>query len=254
MEQNKVYIDFEAITNPFARLLNLPSGTPYAYTLGLLNIKNKFEVKTFIMDFTKHNSLSSIWNIIRKKIILDINKINSKLNINDVIFIGHNPVLENKCLKKLFPTNKVLPLIDKQNVSLSKLTGKTFNIPYFSETKKTLTKLGTDTLLKNIVERNGAIASFAGYWLYTNSLKNLRVNDKKKKYFINLNKKILLRELNKYSNDDVVKMLYISTNENALPIMLKELGYKRELLKQIRNLKLNEKLTIKEIKEKIWNL
>ncbi len=102
MEKNEVYIDFEAITNPFARLLNLPSGTPYAYTIGLLSDKNQYETKTFIINFAMHNSLSSIWVILKKFIIADITKINSRLNLKDIVFVGHNPVLETKCIKKIF--------------------------------------------------------------------------------------------------------------------------------------------------------
>lgn len=60
MNTTKVYIDFEAITNPFARLVNLPSGTPYAYTLGLLNIHGQYQIKTFIIDFKEHHNLNSI--------------------------------------------------------------------------------------------------------------------------------------------------------------------------------------------------
>ncbi|WP_027122504.1 DUF2779 domain-containing protein [Metamycoplasma spumans] len=254
MQDNQVFIDFEAITNPFAKLVNLPSGTPYAYTLGLLNSKNEFEVKTFIMDFNKHQTQNGMWSTIKKCIIKDINKINPKLNIKDIVFIGHNPVLENKCLKRLFPENEVRALISKTTVSLSRLTAKFFSEPYFTKIKKVISALNDKYLNNALGERNGAIASFAGYWLYTNSLKNLRANDKRKKFLINLDKKILLKELNRYSKDDVVKMIYIVAHPEQTEQLLKELSYKQELLKQIKNLKLDDKLTIKELKEKIWTL
>ncbi|MBN0970552.1 DUF2779 domain-containing protein [Mycoplasma phocoeninasale] len=254
MNPNYVYIDFEAITNPFARLINIPSGTPYAYTLGLLDDKNTFKVKTFIMDFKKHATINSMWAIIRKRILQDINNINQKLSIKNVIFIGHNPVLENKCIKKLFPENKVEPLIQKTTVSLSKLTAKFFNKNYFSKTKNVIESTNDNYLKNALIDKDGAIASFLGYWLYVNSLKNLRANDKKKKFLIELNEKNILKELHKYSYDDVVKMLYVASHPNDIEKWIKELSNKRELLKQINNLNLDEKLTVKDIKEKIWNL
>lgn len=73
--------------------------------------KNQFETKTFVMDFTMHNTLTSIWIILRKFIIQDINKINKHVNIKNIIFIGHNPDLETKCIKRLFPENETKPLI-----------------------------------------------------------------------------------------------------------------------------------------------
>lgn len=254
MNSHNVYIDFEAITFPFASVIGLPNGTPFAYTIGLLSDKNRFESKTFIMDFTKHNSLTSIWMMLRKFIIADIHSINPKVDIKTVTFIGHNPVLEHDCLNKLFPENKVVPLIDYPNISLSKLTAKTFNQSYWFKTKKAILKTKKEFLIKRLPERNGAIASYAGYWLYVSSLKDLRANDRRKKFFIDLEKKTLLRELREYSRDDVLKMIFITQNIDELNRWIKEFNAKTELLKQIRHLKLDDKLTIKEIKEKIWTI
>lgn len=39
MNKNYVYIDFEAISDPFARVLAIPVNTPFAYTVGALSIK-----------------------------------------------------------------------------------------------------------------------------------------------------------------------------------------------------------------------
>jgi len=118
--------------------------------------------------------------------------------------------LETKCIKKIFPNNEVKPLIANQTVSLSKLTGKTFFNNYFPKIKKILLEKSKEyPLFLQLIEKNGAIASFAGYWLYTNSLTNLRSNDKKRKFYIDLDKKLLLKELKNYSKDDVNKMLYV---------------------------------------------
>lgn len=254
MNTTRVYIDFEAITNPFARLVNLPSGTPYAYTLGLLNIHGQYQIKTFIIDFKEHHNLNSIWTAIKNAIVSDILEINNTVNLKEVVFVGHNPVLENKCLKKLFPENNVEPLISNTIVSLSKLTGKIFNIPYFNKIKKIIADSGDSELNMRIKDRNGVIAAFAGYWLYTKSIKNLRANDRRKRFLIKMNKNLLLKELKRYSHDDVNKMLYIVSHPNETETLLKELLYKRELIKQIKNLELDDNLTIKEIKEKIWTL
>ncbi|AXE61078.1 DUF2779 domain-containing protein [[Mycoplasma] phocae] len=254
MNPNYVYIDFEAITNPFAKLINVPSGTPYAYTLGLLDDRSVFKVKTFIINFKKHTTINSIWTIIRKRILQDINNINQKINIKNVTFIGHNPVLENKCIKRLFPENKVEPLIEKTTVSLSKLTGKFFNRDYFTKTKIVIQNTNDKYLKNSLTNKNGAIASFVGYWLYANSLKNLRANDRRKKYLIELNERSILKELHKYSYDDVLKMLHVASHPEEIEKWIKDLSSKRELIKQINNLNLDDKLTIKDIKEKIWNL
>ena len=103
-------------------------------------------------------------------------------------------------------------------------------------------------------DSNGAIASFAGYWFYVSSLKNLRSNDKKLKYFIKLDRKTLFRELRNYSKDDVNKMIYVEQHPEELKSLMKELNVKKELLKSIKTLKLDNKLTVSEIKEKIWTL
>ena len=69
-----------------------------------------------------------------------------------------------------------------------------------------------DLVLNQMLDRNGAIASFVGYWLYTNSIKNLKPKDKRTKYYLVLDKKSLLRELKAYSEDDVKRMIYINTH------------------------------------------
>jgi len=164
--------------------------------------------------------------------------------------------LETKCIKKIFPNNEVKPLIANQTVSLSKLTGKTFFNNYFPKIKKILLEKSKEyPLFLQLIEKNGAIASFAGYWLYTNSLTNLRSNDKKRKFYIDLDKKLLLKELKNYSKDDVNKMLYvIELEKNNLDLLIKEVNQKKEFLKILKSLNINDNLTIKEIKEKIWSL
>gem|GEM_PF-1927478 len=164
--------------------------------------------------------------------------------------------METKCIKKIFPNNEIKPLIANQTVSLSKLTGKTFFNNYFPKIKKILLEKSKEyPLFLQLIEKNGAIASFAGYWLYTNSLTNLRSNDKKRKFYIDLDKKLLLKELKNYSKDDVNKMLYvIELEKNNLDLLIKEVNQKKEFLKILKSLNINDNLTIKEIKEKIWSL
>ncbi|AWX42908.1 Uncharacterised protein [Metamycoplasma cloacale] len=252
---HNVYIDFEAITNPFARLIKLPSGIPYCYTIGLLNKKGVFETSTFIIDFHKHRGIESIWFFLKKNIIDDIKRINDEIDVNKVVFIGHNPELEKKCIKKIFPDHQVLPLIKQREVSLSKLTAKTFKNEYFINTKQLIEKLQGKKVYDSLMHRSGAIASYAGYWLYVNSLKNLRTKDSRARYFISdINEKTFTKELKKYSKDDVLKMYYLASIPERHDELVKEVLYKQELLKQINNLNLNDKLTIKEIKEKIWEI
>lgn len=70
-----------------------------------------------------------------------------------------------------------------------------------------------------------------------------------------MDKKLLLKELKNYSKDDVNKMLYvIELEKNNLDLLIKEVNQKKEFLKILKSLNINDNLTIKEIKEKIWSL
>ncbi|ENY68526.1 Hypothetical protein MAU_6040 [Metamycoplasma auris 15026] len=257
INKNYIYIDFEAISNPFARILGIPANTPFAYSLGGINSDNKLETKTFIIDFHKTKSIKEIWSKLKQNIIKHIYQINSHLKINEVVFIGHNPILEKQILSRLFPKNQIQPLIDDKNnpnLSLSKLTGTIFKDEYFLRTKKSIIESNIPTLKKIMLKNNGFIASFVGFWLYVNSLSNLRLNDKRKKYFLPLQKNSLLKELKAYSKDDVNKMLFLALNPNQTNILIKRYLYKKELLRLLKNIDFDSNLTIAEIKEKIWNL
>ncbi|PZW01535.1 DUF2779 domain-containing protein [Metamycoplasma auris] len=257
INKNYIYIDFEAISNPFARILSIPANTPFAYSLGALNLEGKLETKTFIIDFAKTNSIKDIWGKLKKNIIKHIYQINPHLKINEIIFIGHNPVLEKKILSKMFSKNEIRALLDDNsnpNLSLSKLTGPIFKDEYFAKTKKSIIESNIPTLKKIMVKNNGFIASFVGFWLYVNSLSNLRSNDKRKKYFIPLKKNTILKELRNYSKDDVNKMLYLSLNPSETSLLIKRYLYKKELLRLLKNIDFDDDLTIGQIKEKIWNL
>ncbi|PYF43718.1 DUF2779 domain-containing protein [Metamycoplasma alkalescens] len=257
MSHKYIYIDFEAISNPFARLLSIPANTPFAYSLGGLNHDNKFETKTFIIDFVKGNSIKDVWSTLKQKIIKHIYEIDSKAKIDEIIFIGHNPTLEKQILTKMFPKNSVIPLIDDKSnpvLSLSKLTGSVFKQEYFLNTKKMIEKSGINILKKMITKSNGLIASFLGFWLYVNSLVILRSNDKRKKYFLKLNKNVVIKELRKYSQDDVNKMLYLAANPEETNLLIKRYLYKKDFMRLIKNINFNDNLTIKEIKQKIWSL
>lgn len=256
MNKNYVYIDFEAISDPFARVLAIPVNTPFAYTVGALNQNNKFETRTFIIDFLKTNSIKSIWSTLKQKIIKHIYEINSKLNIEEVVFIGHNPTLEKQILIKLFPKNAVQSLLDPSCpvLSLSKLTGPKFTEEYFPNIKKAIEESNVTTLKKWTDWRNGSIAAFTGFWLYVNAIPRLRANDKRKKFILKLNKNLVIKELRRYSGDDVNKMLFLASDPDQTNALIKKYLYKKDLLKLIKNIDFDENLTIKEIKEKIWTL
>lgn len=256
MNKNYVYIDFEAISDPFARVLSIPVNTPFAYTVGALNQNNKFETKTFIVDFVKINSIKNIWSTIKQKIIKHIYEINSKLKIEEIIFIGHNPTLEKQILIKLFPKNNVQSLLDPSCpvLSLSKLTGPRFKEEYFPNIKKAIDESNVIQLKKWTSGRNGSIAAFVGFWLFVNAQTNLRANDKRKKFFLKLNKNMVIKELRRYSGDDVNKMLFLASDPDFTNTLIKKYLQKKELMKLLKNVELDENLTIKEVKEKIWTL
>ncbi|MGX9339521.1 hypothetical protein ACT1UH_02235 [Mycoplasma sp. 332] len=256
MNSKYVYIDFEAISNPFARLLAIPVNTPFAYTVGALNQNGKFETRTFIIDFLKIKSIKGIWSTLKQNIIKHIYDINSKIDINEITFIGHNPTLEKQILIKLFPKNLVNPLLDPSCpvLSLSKLTGPKFSKEYFPNIKKAINQSDVISLKKRTAGRNGAIAAFVGFWLYVNSVSHLRANDKRKKYMLNLNKNLVIKELRHYSGDDVNKMIFLASDPERTDLLIKRYLYKKDFLKLIKNIDFDDNLTLKEIKEKIWIL
>ncbi|QJR43901.1 DUF2779 domain-containing protein [Mycoplasma miroungirhinis] len=244
----RVFIDFEAITNPFARFIKIENSTPYCYTLGLENEHGIFKSHTYVINFRNYKK---IYEILRLHIKKDIKKVNPQIKINDVEFVGHNPVLENKCLNKLFPKNKVLPLISQQTISLSILTRKQFKKEYFVQIKEIINTKSTHNVFKNrILSNNGAIASYVGFLLYCKD-NNFET---KKHYYIDIDKQLLIKELKEYSHDDVWKMQYVNEHLDEVDMWLKDINHKRELIKQLNALELNEEMTIKELKDKIWDI
>ncbi|QJG67101.1 DUF2779 domain-containing protein [Mycoplasma phocoenae] len=244
----QVYIDFEAITNPFSKILKIPNSTPYCYTLGFKNPKGVFQSHTFVMDFRKNKDF---YSTLRQAIIRDIKRIDPSIKLKYVEFIGHNPVLEDECIKKLFPKHIVKPLIENQRISLSLLTRKKFNNEYFREIKKIIDSSTSSKVIKNrITGQNGAIASYVGFLLFCMDNK---INTDKK-FYINIDRQLIISELKEYSHDDVWKMEYVSKHKDQTQEWLNDINHKREILKQINALGVDENLTIKELKEKIWTL
>ncbi|MCU4117358.1 hypothetical protein N8G13_02715 [Mycoplasma zalophi] len=246
--KTRVFIDFEAITNPFAKIIKIENSTPYCYTLGFQAEHGIFKSRTYVMNF---KNKKNFYETLRLQIKKDIKKINPKIKIQDVEFVGHNPVLENKCLKRLFPKNKVIPLISQQTISLSILTRKQFKKQYFSEIKEIIRQKSKHNVFKNrILSNNGAIASYVGFLLFCKE-NNFETT---KHYYTEINKQLLVKELKEYSHDDVWKMEYVNKHLEEVDMWLKDINHRRELIKQLNALELDENMTIKELKDRIWDI
>ncbi|RMA77566.1 hypothetical protein JN00_0417 [Metamycoplasma subdolum] len=258
MNKVEVYIDFEAITNPFASIIKVPNDTPFAYSIGLLNKQNLFQSSTFIVDFGRHSNKNSILEIIKKSIEKDIKRINPNVTMEDVVFVGHNPVLERKILLKIFPDNEVIALLPKirgQDISLSKLAYKKFsNKKFFVTLKEEISKNEGLTFIKNqVIAKDGMAANYAGYLLFLNSAKGNKQTDKRYKLFIPISTRILINEIRNYSRDDVLKMCYVINIEN-LEHEMKKIQLKDRLINLIKILDINKDLKVSELIEKIWEM
>ncbi|MBN0919669.1 DUF2779 domain-containing protein [[Mycoplasma] gypis] len=241
----EVFIDFEAITNPFARLMKSKNSTPFCYTLGLKNIKNEFKTKTYIYNFKTKN----VYETLKEHISKDIKQINNTVKIPNVVFVGHNPTLEKELLSIMFPNNVVKALIEEKNLSLSVLTAKDFSDDYFVESRKAIREKAKNNVVEKVLQKDGSTASYIGFllWCQTKKVKNPA------KFIIDVNPQILVNELKRYSKDDVLRMEVLSRDEN-LKKNIESIKRKRMLLSLIKNLNLEDSLTVKEIKEKIWQL
>lgn len=211
MTKLDVYIDFEAISMPFSREIDLPSDFPYAYTLGIYKGK-KFKTRTFIFNFQKDN-VEDIRDILRSNIVFDIRTLlenkEFRVNPNTVKFIGWSPILEKKILNGVFTGIEVDALNKGFEISLSRLTPE-FEGEYFMVLKtQVLNSLDKDFIERRNLMHDGALAALSGYIL------KCQAANFEGKYFMNIDTRTLLREIREYSEDDVLRMAYLNDNRNV---------------------------------------
>lgn len=242
MTKIQVFIDFEAITQPFSRELGLDNDFPYAYTIGIKKGK-QFKTKTSILNFN-HVSEEDVYQFIRVDIIEkihDILKLKTFLiNKDTVEFVAWAPNLEKKILSKSFQGFEVKDLAKGESMSLSALTNDDFKMQtYFPTIRKDMKK----TLSEKFIERrglnqDGAIAALTGYLLFADA-RNI-----KGKFDVDTNIRSLINELIEYSKDDVLRMCFLASNPtkfNQRKIAWKELNEKKIVLARRAN-KLNSLL------------
>lgn len=259
MTKLRIFIDFEAISLPFTRKTKIESNFPFAYTLGFY-VGKKFKTRTFIFNFQKE-ALDSINEIMRKQIIHDIRFIldqkNFAFNKDSVEFIGWNPTLEKQILGRIFPNFIVNSLSKGIELSLTRLTHEIKN-DYFSYFKKIISQqINSKLIQRRGMNHDGAIAAFAGYLLYA------IVHDPKNKLVVDFNLEILLKEIRRYSREDVTRMhflhshpeLFAKRREKALLLIKQKnklknmINQKERLLKLINKFK-SEK-TVAQISQEI---
>ena len=233
MTKLRIFIDFEAISAPFSFKLNIPQDTPYAYSLGI-HIGKKFKIKTTIVNFNEIG-LDSLYEWIRLDIVEKIRDITGKkdfkVNKDSIQFIGWAPNLEKKILNKSFRGIEVIDQAKGESISLTTLTEKEFDGEYFKTLREFVAKtLDSEFIEKRGLKYDGALAALAGHALYA-SAKNIT-----NKFTLDIDLRTLVKEIVKYSKEDIIRMSFLQLNQ---PIFIKR---KKELL--ILNEK-KQKLSIK---------
>ena len=230
MNKIKIFIDFEVISPPFSYKLKTKSNTiPYAYSFGL-KIKNKFNKKTTIINFKKLNSKSLdnfIKNDITKTIRLWIKKPKFVIKKSNTEFIGWNPDLEVRILRNIFKTVEIQNQSPESALSLSRLTKIKFKEKiYFKTLKNNIQKFMDEEFIKRRgLTHDGAVAAYAGYVYYS---KNLGLETKWK---TNIKINNLLSEIKTYSQDDLMRMIYLEENPQSFEkeiIKLKKIYKKKK--------------------------
>ena len=231
MTKIQVFIDFEAITQPFSKELKLDNDFPYAYTIGIKRGK-QFKTKTSILNFN-HVSEEDVFQFIRVDIIEKIHALiklkGFKINKETIEFVGWAPNLEKKILAKSFEGIEVKDLAKGASISLSNLTNANFNNKkYFSTIRKDMTKsLKPDFITRRGLDQDGAIASLAGYLLFSDA-RNLSG-----KFSVDTNIGSLIKDLLEYSKDDVLRMHFLNSNPkifNERKKALEEINKEKSIL------------------------
>ena len=210
MNKIKVYIDFEIISNSLEYEINSKK-IPYAYTMGIF-VGKDFKTKIYVVNFNNVD-IKDIYNKLNKKITWDIRhilkKFDFKVSGKSVEFAAFNHVLEKEILKKVFKYINVIDISKGERISLEKATEREMGKKnYFKELKEVVNKnLSSSFIEKKGLDKSGALAGFAGYILYKNVFPS-----KNDKYNLEINSKILLKEIKIYSEDDVVRMKIIVSN------------------------------------------
>ncbi len=257
MTKINVYIDFEAISQPFSKHANLIENFPFAYTLGIFRGK-KIKTKSYVFNFEK-DDVDNVFPIIKKQIIKDIRNLltNKRFQINEKTtkFIGWAPHLEVKILSNVFRDIEVDKLNKNHDLSLERLTPE-IKGEYFKNLQQMVKKnLKSNFIEKRISGASGALAALAGYLLYS------KVDSGVEKYTFEFSARELIKEIKRYSRDDVTRMMFLKQNMNlyhkreqkALEIITKKQKIIRSIIKRKKLLselkKLSPDKTIGEIKE-----
>jgi len=174
MTKLRVYIDFEAISAPFNRELNIPQDFPYAYSLGVF-VGKQFKTKTFIFKFNKEDH-TAIDDILRINILRDLRALTGKkdFNINreSIKFVSYAPALEKKVLTKVYKGVQVEDISKGAMISISQATEKYLDKSHYFEYLKEYVDKNIDSrfVTKRGLTHDGALAALAGYLLYSSAL------------------------------------------------------------------------------------
>jgi hypothetical protein len=165
--------------------------------------------------------------------------------------------------KKRVPINSLINtcfeesnLITKREVSLSKVTKNGYkDTKYFTEFRKEFAKtLSPEDISKFNLTHDGAIASYAGFVLYSIIMKT-----KKTKFHIYMSAEILINELKEYSLDDINRMYYFLDNIPEVKSTIRKFkiidNLKKDINTNVRLLELlenyNPNIKIKDLIKKL---
>ncbi|CAC13447.1 unknown; predicted coding region [Mycoplasmopsis pulmonis] len=258
-----IYIDFEAIRSTFKfrnKRFKSKRAIPFAYTIGYFDNHNVFNHKTTIVDFRQNKTYEKIASDLKEKLKDDIFSIMQSLDFEKINFLAFAPNLEKTLLSEFFgPNISVSSIFHSEEVSLLALTKHEFKKSYFSFLKTLVAKEYSEMEIKKYgLDQDGALASFCGFLLLINNWKitNLLTFEEQQK---------LLNELAEYSEDDVLRLQFLSLHpeivNNRFNQIVKLRSFKRsvtlhslELFNLAQNLKkynFDDNMTIGELKKSI---
>lgn len=208
MNKINIFIDFEAISNPFAAEAGVFKDLPYAFSMGIEH-NGRFVVKTFIFNFEKLN-YKGIYTLIRNRIQIYVNDFlgseSKEIKLEEIQFYGYNIVLEKNILSKVFKTQiNIKDVAEGKSISLDRVTRKTIgDKEYFKNFRQdVIKKLGS---FKEY-DKSGVLAAIAGLNLF---LHNQNKTDSK--HYIDTDLIALREEIIQYSKDDVLRMKSVFDN------------------------------------------
>ncbi|MGY6171793.1 hypothetical protein ACW95P_00425 [Candidatus Mycoplasma pogonae] len=231
------FIDFECISAPYYNAVynrekyNLPSHLlPMAYTVGFYNSRKKFVYKTEILLNLEINA--SYQENLRANLLKSFQKLKPKFNLEKTVFWAFEKGMEEAVLSYAFGNgnveveefnNFIIDTIVEKDISkigIKELSQNFNNTEYFLKTRQQIIMANENKNVNNclipyktLISKEGVFANYLCFWIYLSRDKNLQFKKNRfSKEFVPLNLTDVVEELTLYSQDDVLRMDYITQN------------------------------------------